>query len=60
MASNLNYDIYSKYLNWMIKKDLLMVEKISKRNIRVKITQKGLETYDMMVEWIKENVGELL
>ena len=59
MASNLNFDIYSKYLNWIVEKELIKIEKLSERNIKVKITQKGLKTYDIMVEWIKENVGEL-
>jgi predicted transcriptional regulator len=59
MASNLNFDIYSRYLKWMVKKNLLQIEKQSERNIRVKITKKGLKTYDIMVDWIRENVGEL-
>jgi predicted transcriptional regulator len=59
MASNLNFDIYSRYLSWMVEKELLEIEKLAERNIRVKIKQKGLKTYDIMVEWIKENVGEL-
>jgi len=59
MASNLNYNIYTKYLNWMVDRGLLVLEKKGSRNIEVKITQKGLRTYDIMIEWIKENVGEL-
>jgi len=37
----------------------LEIEKMAKRNIIVKLIQKGLKTYDIMVKWIKENVGEL-
>ncbi|WP_455393127.1 winged helix-turn-helix domain-containing protein [[Eubacterium] cellulosolvens] len=59
MASNLNYNIYIKYLNWMVDKELLVLEKRASRKIEVRITKKGLKTYDLMVEWIKENVGEL-
>ena len=59
MAARLNYDIYSKYLGWLVEKGLMKIEMKTERNIKVKITQKGLKTYDIMVEWIKENVGEL-
>ena len=50
---------HSRYLNWMLDKELIALVKRAERNISVKITQKGLKTYDIMVEWIKENVGEL-
>ena len=59
MASRLNYDIYTRYLSWMLDKELLLIEKTGERNISVKLTPKGLKTIDIIVDWLKENVGKL-
>ena len=52
LAVRLNYNVYKKYLDWMERKGLIVVEET------VSITPKGLETYKTLVAWIKNTVGD--
>lgn len=52
LAVRLNYNVYKKYLDWMERKGLIVVDET------VSITPKGLETYKTLVAWIKDTVGD--
>lgn len=52
LAVRLNYNVYKKYLDWMERKGLIVVDDT------VSITPKGLETYKTLVAWIKDTVGD--
>lgn len=52
LAVRLNYNVYKKYLDWMEEKGLVTVGET------VAITVKGVATYDSLVTWIKETVGD--
>jgi len=58
MAVRLNYNVYKKYLDWMLEKGLIQVSTEKDGGERIAITPKGLSTYKTLVEWIKETVGE--
>lgn len=60
LAVRLNYNVYKKYLDWMIEKDLVALSVDGNGSERVAITPKGRETYDRLVQWIKETVGDHL
>ncbi len=57
MAVGLNFDVYTKYLEWLETKGLIDTRQEDERLKYVSITQKGLETYKTLVTWIKEVVG---
>jgi len=58
MAVRLNYNVYKKYLDWMLEKGLIQLHAEKDGGERIAITPKGLATYRTLVEWIKETVGE--
>lgn len=58
MAVRLNYNVYKKYLDWMLEKGLIQVSVERDGGERIAITPKGLSTYRTLVEWIKDTVGE--
>ena len=60
MAVRLNYTVFKKYLDWMVAKDLLTLTVDGDGAERVAITPRGARTYERLVEWIKETVGEHL
>jgi predicted transcriptional regulator len=57
MAVGLNYNVYVKYLNWLIEKGLITIEKGSDGHDYVRITEKGLDSHARLVEWMKEIMG---
>ena len=52
LAVRLNYTVYKRYLEWMERKGLVLVDET------ITVTPKGLETYRTLVAWIKDAVGE--
>jgi predicted transcriptional regulator len=54
LAVRLNYTIYKRYLEWMERKGLIRVDET------IEITPKGRETYQTLVAWIKDAVGDQL
>jgi len=56
VASNVNYDIFSRYLEWMRGKGLVGIEDSSDGHIRVALTSEGSEAYRKIVQWINEVV----
>jgi predicted transcriptional regulator len=57
MAVGLNYNVYTKYLEWLESKDLVHTREDDERLKLVSITPKGLETYKKLVTWIEEVIG---
>lgn len=56
LAANVNYDVFNRYLTWMLGKGLLSVENAPDGHERVALTPKGYEAYRRLVQWINEVV----
>jgi len=54
LASRVNYDVFSKYLTWMIDRDLVKLVGSEDGHERVALTTKGQESYKKLVQWINE------
>ncbi|GAB6945925.1 hypothetical protein JCM16161A_00550 [Vulcanisaeta sp. JCM 16161] len=54
-ACGLSYDKLERYLNWMIERNLVLID----GDGFVKLTRDGERTYDELVSWIKKYVGSL-
>lgn len=58
MAVRLNYNVYKKYLDWLVAKGLVELKAEADGGERVAITPHGLATYKTLVTWIRETVGD--
>ncbi len=58
MASRLNYPAFIRYLNWLVEKKLVRIVE-DKDGEYVELTQKGRESYERVVLWLKEYIGRL-
>ena len=56
VAANVNYDVFWKYLTWMLAKGLVSLENSPPDHERVVLTPKGFEAYRKLVQWINEVV----
>jgi len=56
VAANVNYDVFSRYLDWMAGRGLVSLENASDGHERVALTPKGHEAYRKLVQWIHEVV----
>ncbi len=52
MATNVNYDVFRRYVVWMSEKQLLRVEDSDDGHERLTLTPKGHEAYSHLVTWI--------
>jgi predicted transcriptional regulator len=59
MAVGLNFNVYTKYLEWLESKGLIHTVEADERSKHVSLTPKGMETYKTLVKWIKDIVGPL-
>lgn len=57
MAVGLNFNVYTKYLEWLESKNLIHVTEEDERSKYVALTSKGIETYKTLVTWIRDVVG---
>lgn len=57
MAVGLNFNVYTKYLEWLENKGLIRMVEADERLKTVSLTPKGMETYKTLVKWIKDVVG---
>jgi predicted transcriptional regulator len=57
MAVGLNFNVYSKYLEWLETKGLIRTAEEDERSKYVSLTPKGMDTYKTLVKWIKDVVG---
>ena len=56
MAVGLNFNVYTKYLDWLENKGLIHTVE-EERSKRVFLTPKGMDTYKTLVKWITDTVG---
>lgn len=56
VAANVNYDVFSRYLDWMLAKGLVGLEDDEGGNERVVLRPKGEEAYRKLVQWVNEIV----
>ncbi|MFQ5910333.1 MAG: winged helix-turn-helix domain-containing protein [Thermoplasmata archaeon] len=56
VAANVNYDIFSRYLAWMLEKGLVRKEMADDGHERVILTREGAEAYRKLVQWINNVV----
>jgi len=54
VAARVNYDVFTKYLNWMLEKGLVSLTNTPGGHEKVVITDKGMESYKKLVQWINE------
>ncbi len=59
VAANVNYDVFSRYLSWMLDRGLVALENSPEGHERVVLTPKGYEAYRRLVQWINEVVRGL-
>ena len=57
MAVGLNFNVYTKYLEWLEKKGLIHALEEDERQKYIALTPKGMETYKTLVKWIKDIIG---
>ncbi|MFQ5951543.1 MAG: winged helix-turn-helix domain-containing protein [Candidatus Geothermarchaeales archaeon] len=58
VAANLNYDVFTRYLTWMVEKDLLSLEEAADGHPRVVLTRGGEDAYQRLVQWIRDVLVE--
>ncbi len=56
VAANVNYDVFSRYLSWMLDRGLVALENSPEGQERVALSSKGYEAYRRLVQWINEVV----
>jgi len=56
LAANVNYDVFTRYVSWMVGKGLVSMENSPDGHERVAMTPKGYEAYRRLVQWINEIV----
>jgi predicted transcriptional regulator len=54
-TTGLSYDRLIKYLDWMEKKGFIAFDS----NNNVVLTKLGAETYDQLVKWILQHIGQV-
>ncbi len=58
LASRLNYPSFMKYLNWLIEKELVKITVDGKVEY-IQLSEKGIESYEKLVKWVKEYMGKI-
>ena len=58
VAANVNYDVFSRYLNWILSRGLASIENTADGHDRIALTPKGHEAYRRLVQWVNEVVHE--
>lgn len=58
VASNVNYDIFRRYLAWMISRDLVVMIDSEDGHERVQMTVRGEAAYGKMVQWVNEVIHQ--
>ena len=56
VGSNVNYDILTRYLDWMRAHDLIVLEDGADGHVRIALTERGREAYRKITQWISEVV----
>jgi len=53
LASRVNYDVFTRYLEWMLAKGLVELRPLGDRE-GVALTPKGEDAYRKLVQWIND------
>lgn len=56
VGANVNYDVFTRYLEWMRGRGLVALENSPESYEQVVLTTKGYEAYRRLVQWINEVV----
>lgn len=56
VAANVNYEVFARYLAWMLQKGLVTMEGNPDARERVALNPKGAEAYRKLVQWVNEVV----
>lgn len=56
VAAHVNYDVFSRYLEWLRARGLVALESTEDGHERVRLTPKGHDAYLRLVQWINEVV----
>jgi len=59
MSLRLNYQTFLAYLEWLKNHELVRVITDHDGNDRIILSEKGMESYRRLVEWIKETMKDL-
>jgi len=58
VAANVNYDVFSRYLEWILSRGLVSIENAAGGHERITLTPKGHEAYRRLVQWVNEVVHQ--
>ena len=58
VAANVNYDVFSRYLEWILSRGLVSIENAADGHDRITLTPKGHEAYRRLVQWVNEVVHQ--
>ena len=58
VASNVNYDVFRRYVSWMDGRGLIAIENSTDGHERFSLTPKGDEAYRKLVQWINEVIHQ--
>jgi predicted transcriptional regulator len=54
VAARVNYDVFTRYIDWMSEKGLVRYEDCSGWHEAIRLTTKGEEAYRKLVQWMNE------
>jgi predicted transcriptional regulator len=57
MAVGMNYDIYTKYLSWLVFKEMVSLNDEEGGTQSVDLTEKGWRTYEELLSMLERIVG---
>jgi len=58
MSIGLNYTTFRKYMEWMLKKELVVITKEKDGHDYICLTPKGVDAYYHLVLWLKEIIDD--
>jgi predicted transcriptional regulator len=58
VATNVSYDNLVRYLDWMVARDLILLNEGDDGHQTIALTPKGKDAYRTVVLWIKDMVSE--
>ncbi len=56
VATNVNYDVFRKYVAWMAERGLVELENSLDGHERVMLSRKGQEAYKKLVQWMNDEI----
>lgn len=56
VATNVNYDVFRRYLAWMVERGFVAFENSSDGHEGIVLTDKGGEAYRKLVQWMNDEI----